>query len=89
MPQERIWEALVAGLAVLLGLGTWYLSSSLPTTEEGYPGPALFPRLLAVGLVLGGLALLGPALQGLRQGQGWLPGLLGGLGPGGRPGPPP
>ncbi len=78
MPQERIWEALVAGLAVLLGLGSWYLSGSLPTTEEGYPGPALFPRILAVALVLGGLALLGPALW---QRQWWQAGLLGRLGP--------
>ncbi len=78
MPQERIWEVLVAALAVVLGLGVWSLSGDLPTTEEGYPGPALFPRILAVVLVLGGLALLGPALW---QRQGWQAGLLGRLGP--------
>ncbi|WP_243095604.1 tripartite tricarboxylate transporter TctB family protein [Thermus thalpophilus] len=58
MQEERVWEALVALIAVFLGLAVWHFSGSLPPGQGGAPGPAFFPRILAGILVLGGLALL-------------------------------
>ncbi|PZA06206.1 MULTISPECIES: tripartite tricarboxylate transporter TctB family protein [unclassified Meiothermus] len=58
MQQQRVWEGVVALVAVFLGLAAWYLSGNLPPGQGGTPGPAFFPRILAGILVLGGLALL-------------------------------
>ncbi|WP_276958855.1 tripartite tricarboxylate transporter TctB family protein [Allomeiothermus silvanus] len=58
MQQERAWEAIVALIAVLLGLFVWYLSGDIPPGQGGAPSPAFFPRTLAGILVLGGSALL-------------------------------
>ena len=46
---------LIAGV-LLAGLGVWIwvYTEAFPTLEEGYPGPALFPRVIAAGLALGG-----------------------------------
>lgn len=50
-------EGISAIVLCLLGLGIWWHSGSFPALEEGYPGPSLFPRLIAVGLLLSGLGL--------------------------------
>lgn len=42
------------GLAILV----WITSRHFPTLPEGYPGPALFPRVVAVLLLLAGLGLV-------------------------------
>lgn len=42
------------GLAILV----WITSRHFPTLPEGYPGPALFPRVIAVLLLLAGLGLV-------------------------------
>lgn len=47
-------DGISALILCLLGLGIWWQSGSFPSLEEGYPGPSLFPRLIAIGLVLGG-----------------------------------
>ncbi len=44
--------------ALVLGLGIAGYAGSFPELEGGYPGPGLFPRLVGIGLVLCGLALL-------------------------------
>jgi putative tricarboxylic transport membrane protein len=62
----RLWEIAVAVLAVALGIAAWVLSAGFPRTEDGYPGPALFPRLLGACLLLaGGGILLGNLRRGL------------------------
>ena len=43
---------------LLLGIWIWWYSGKFPSQEEGYPGPALFPRLISVGLAGCGLGLL-------------------------------
>lgn len=47
-------DAISAVLLCLLGIGIWWQSGSFPSLEEGYPGPSLFPRMIAIGLVLAG-----------------------------------
>ncbi|RMH53405.1 MAG: tripartite tricarboxylate transporter TctB family protein [Deinococcus-Thermus bacterium] len=54
----RVWERAAALLAVALGGLALLLSRSLPQMEGGYPGPALFPSILGVVLLLSGLGLL-------------------------------
>ena len=56
---------LIGGLVLLaLGLGIWLYTGTFPELDDGHPGPALFPRLIAAGLVLAGLGL---AVGGLRR----------------------
>ena len=43
-------------LLMLLSLSIWWQSGSFPGLEEDYPGPNLFPRIIALGL--GGIGLL-------------------------------
>jgi len=49
----RIWGILLAGLGVV----AYFYAGHFPTLEGGYPGPALFPRLIAGGLALSGAIL--------------------------------
>ncbi len=58
MSEQPAWERAVALLAVALGALALFLSRSLPQMEGGYPGPALFPSLLGLLLLLSGLGLL-------------------------------
>ncbi len=60
----RPFELLVCLIALALGLAAWFISDTFPRTAEGYLGPALFPKLLAVGLSLASLSLL---YRNLRQ----------------------
>ena len=50
---------LIAG-ALLVGVGgwIWVYTDAFPTLLEGYPGPALFPRVIAAGLALAGLGFV-------------------------------
>ncbi|MFN3390950.1 MAG: tripartite tricarboxylate transporter TctB family protein [Meiothermus ruber] len=60
----RPFELLVCLIALALGLAAWLISDTFPRTAEGYLGPALFPKLLAVGLAIASLSLL---YRNLRQ----------------------
>ena len=61
------WELLLSGLMVAVGIGVWILTATFPTLDEGYPGPSLFPRLLASGLIIGGGVLIVGSLRAWRQ----------------------
>ncbi len=61
----RLIEALGGLGAILLGAAVFVLTLSFPALPEGYPGPALFPNLVASLLVLFGGIL---AWQGVRPG---------------------
>jgi len=50
MDRKELISAAVLGL---LGIGIWWQAGSFPSLEEGYPGPSLFPRMIAIGLLLG------------------------------------
>lgn len=57
----------VSGIALLaLSLWLWYFTASFPQLDDGYPGPSLFPRLVALGLGFAGVILL---IQSLRSKQ--------------------
>lgn len=66
---SRAWEFLVALVAVGLGIAAWVLSNEFPRTDEGYLGPALFPKILGFVLVVSGLALAWPNLRRSGLGQ--------------------
>ena len=51
-------EILNGSILLLFGGWIWWQTTSFPSLPEGYPGPALFPRLVSIGLILSGLALL-------------------------------
>ncbi|MEZ5043247.1 MAG: tripartite tricarboxylate transporter TctB family protein [Saprospiraceae bacterium] len=51
-------ETLNGMLLLLFGAWIWWQSASFPNLEEGYPGPALFPRMISIGLMLSGILLL-------------------------------
>ncbi|WP_018465458.1 tripartite tricarboxylate transporter TctB family protein [Calidithermus timidus] len=54
----QVWERVAALLAAALGVLALLLSRGLPQMEGGYPGPALFPSILGVVLLVSGLGLL-------------------------------
>ena len=66
---------LIAGLFLSgLGVWIWVYTGAFPELQEGYPGPALFPRVIAAGLALAGLGFVAGSLrkggeirQALRQ----------------------
>ena len=44
----------------------WFYTGSFPQMDDGYPGPSLFPRLIAIGLGLAGVVLSLKAVKGRR-----------------------
>jgi putative tricarboxylic transport membrane protein len=68
MPDTSPVRNLIAGgITAGLGLWVWAYTAGFPDLPEGYPGPALFPRLIAAGLVLSGLALVAGSLRPLYR----------------------
>jgi len=51
-------DLLCGGLVAGLGAWVWSYAGGFPALPEGYPGPSLFPRVIAAGLMLSGLALI-------------------------------
>ncbi len=45
-------------LLIVLSMGLWLFTEGFPQLDEGYPGPALFPRIVAAGLGISGLVIL-------------------------------
>jgi putative tricarboxylic transport membrane protein len=61
----------VSNTAIGLGLitfaiGVLFYTRTFPTLEKGYPGPSLFPNILAVLFVIAGSSLV---VQGVRSGE--------------------
>jgi putative tricarboxylic transport membrane protein len=70
LPEEPLMTAnrwpndALSGVALIaLSLWLWFYTASFPELDEGYPGPALFPRIIALGLGCAGLILLVQALR--------------------------
>ncbi len=42
----------------------WWKTTNFPDLEEGYPGPALFPRLICLGFIFSGIVLVVRAFRG-------------------------
>ena len=53
----RTQTIISSALLILAAVAIWIISASFPNLEEGYPGPALFPRIIAVLLGVCGLLL--------------------------------
>ncbi len=58
-------EILNGILVAALGSWIWWYAGSFPNLPEGYPGPGLFPRIIGIGLIGAGLAIL--AIAFLRR----------------------
>lgn len=56
-----------AALLASLGVGLWWITESFPDLPEGYPGPALFPRIIGVALVAAAVALGATGLRLKRR----------------------
>jgi putative tricarboxylic transport membrane protein len=62
-------RTLVSGaIFTVLGAAIWFYSGTFPVQPEGYPGPSLFPRVIAGGLVLSSMALIAEGFR-LRKRQ--------------------
>jgi putative tricarboxylic transport membrane protein len=62
----RVSDTAIGLGAILLGIAVILYSRNFPTLEKGYPGPSLFPMVLAVLFILAGVVL---GVQGLRRGE--------------------
>lgn len=58
---------IAGGIMAGIGMWVWSYTAGFPDFQEGYPGPALFPRVVAAGLLLSGLVLVGGSLLPLHR----------------------
>lgn len=63
----RVSNTAIGLVVVVFAIGVILYSQDFPKLEEGYPGPALFPIILAVLFILCGVILI---VQGIRNGEG-------------------
>ena len=55
----------ISGIFLLALSGwLWWYTGSFPQLDDGYPGPSLFPRLIALGLFLAGISII---FKGMRN----------------------
>jgi putative tricarboxylic transport membrane protein len=62
----RVSDTAIGVGAILFGIAVILYSRNFPSLENGYPGPSLFPIVLAVLFILAGVIL---GVQGLRRGE--------------------
>jgi putative tricarboxylic transport membrane protein len=60
----RVGDTAIGLGAILFGIAVILYSRNFPSLENGYPGPSLFPIVLAVLFILAGVIL---GVQGLRR----------------------
>ena len=60
----RFNDGLIGTVLMLFGTAVLLYTRGFPTLEEGYPGPALFPNVLASLFLIAGLVLL---FRGIRS----------------------
>ena len=51
---------------IVFAIAVLFYTRTFPTLEKGYPGPSLFPNVLAVLFIIAGIALV---VQGVRSGE--------------------
>jgi putative tricarboxylic transport membrane protein len=56
--ESRIWESIVAVIPIALSAGAWVVSAAFPKGDNAIAGPALFPRVLAVIIIVSSLVVL-------------------------------
>ncbi len=56
MTKSGIHKDAVSGIILIgMSLWIWWQAASFPQLGDGYPGPALFPQIIAIGLACAGL----------------------------------
>ncbi len=51
---------------IVFAIAVLFYTRTFPTLEKGYPGPSLFPNILAVLFIISGITLV---VQGVRSGE--------------------
>jgi len=51
---------------IIFAIAVLFYTRTFPTLEKGYPGPSLFPNVLAVLFIISGITLV---VQGVRSGE--------------------
>lgn len=59
----RVKDSVIGLVSLLFGVSIFYLTLDFPSLEGGHPGPALFPRILALLFIAFGISLI---IQGIR-----------------------
>ena len=62
----RFNDAVIGLTLIIFGVVVLLHTRGFPTLEEGYPGPSLFPNVLAILFIIAGIVL---SLQGVRKGK--------------------
>ena len=60
----RVSNTVIGASTIAFGIWTILYSRHFPTMEEGYPGPSLFPMVLAVLFIISGIVLI---IQDIRS----------------------
>ena len=51
MNNFQVSSSLISGIALFsLSIALWFLTATFPELENGYPGPSLFPRIIALAM---------------------------------------
>ena len=58
MPYNKIYSRIPGIVFLILAAAIWLGTRNFPSLPEGYPGPGLFPNVLAFLLALAGIGLL-------------------------------
>jgi hypothetical protein len=71
MKETRVWETAVLAVVVFMSVGAWVVSASFPKGDSPLVGPALFPRVLGVILLIASIGVFWEsrkaALQAARE----------------------
>jgi putative tricarboxylic transport membrane protein len=54
----RVSNTAIGSMAIVFGLWVIWYAKDFPKLEEGYPGPSLFPMVLAVLFIVAGIVLI-------------------------------
>ena len=65
----RFNDAVIGIFLIAFGALALFLTRGFPTLSKGYPGPSLFPNVIAVLFMITGLILIA---QGIRSKRPWL-----------------
>lgn len=64
-------ELLNGSVFLIFGAWIWWQTTAFPNLDEGYPGPALFPRLICLGFAFVGIVLLIRAFRRKEASSPW------------------
>ena len=62
----RVSNTAIGSGLIIFGISVLLYTRTFPTLEKGYPGPSLFPNVLAVLFIIVGVTLVA---QGVRSGE--------------------